>query len=361
MKTHSIFFICLGVAFSLFACKSPVTQEEPMTDIIVVDSARTLSLQHETLPITPIGLGDVLIADSLLILFQNSEDNLINVYNLSDLKLLGSCFKKGDGPDDVILPGPFGQWFKKKEEVQLMVRSYQTYVGMLNITQSLAKEKAVFDEKYTFRSPNGKKSFQKASWVYALGDSLFLINRSIIMRPQSDPNDLFEIYDYRTDSVVRSFYATDFPDIFKTLRNGSPFFDKSVEISKDRKQLVIAYRGFPLLSIVDIANGKVLNLHIGGEKVNWEKGINNPKECFTEIDCNDRYIWASSLDESSSAEYNSCINVFDWKGKYLYKIHLDKRLSASNMDEKNGYMYAITTNDTLVRYDMKELLGRRPH
>ena len=59
--------------------------------------------------------------------------------------------------------------------------------------------------------PKGKNSFQQSSVSYLLGDSIFLINRSIIMRPQDNQNDFFEVYDYKNDSILRSFYASNFP------------------------------------------------------------------------------------------------------------------------------------------------------
>lgn len=31
------------------------------------------------------------------------------------------------------------------------------------------------------------------------------------MRPQDNQNDFFEVYDYKNDSILRSFYASNFP------------------------------------------------------------------------------------------------------------------------------------------------------
>lgn len=117
---------------------------------------------------------------------------MLHVYNLPHLQFLGSFQKIGNGPDEVILPSAFTQWFNKDGQIQLVMRSYQKFTGLLNISKSLIENKAIYDNKYTYNAPKGKNSFQQSSVSYLLGDSIFLINRSIIMRPQDNQNDFLK-------------------------------------------------------------------------------------------------------------------------------------------------------------------------
>ena len=147
---------------------------------------------------------------------------MLHVYNLPHLQFLGSFQKIGNGPDEVILPSAFTQWFNKDGQIQLVMRSYQKFTGLLNISKSLIENKAIYDNKYTYNAPKGKNSFQQSSVSYLLGDSIFLINRSIIMRPQDNQNDFFEVYDYKQHPA--QFLRLQFPQgVARTSRKRSSF------------------------------------------------------------------------------------------------------------------------------------------
>ena len=59
--------------------------------------------------------------------------------------------------------------------------------------------------------------------------------------------------------------------------------------------------------------------------------------------------------------FRSRLDIFDWKGNYLCKAHLDKWVSSFSIDERNQTMYAVTADDMLVRYNIKELLDQLPN
>ena len=172
------FTLCLYIT----SCSQSSKPEKARTiETIATDAQQTLSFNHEPLSIDPIGIGDIIVTDTFLILALNKEENMLHVYNLPHLQFLGSFQKIGNGPDEVILPSAFTQWFNKDGQIQLVMRSYQKFTGLLNISKSLIENKAIYDNKYTYNAPKGKNSFQQSSVSYLLGDSIFLINRSIIM------------------------------------------------------------------------------------------------------------------------------------------------------------------------------------
>ena len=352
------FTLCLYIT----SCSQSSKPEKARTiETIATDAQQTLSFNHEPLSIDPIGIGDILSSVVRLILDLNKEENMLHVYNLPHLQFLGSFQKIGNGPDEVILPSAFTQWFNKDGQIQLVMRSYQKFTGLLNISKSLIENKAIYDNKYTYNAPKGKNSFQQSSVSYLLGDSIFLINRSIIMRPQDNQNDFFEVYDYKNDSILRSFYASNFPKELLEHHGRDQAFQKDIAISNDCKKMVIAYRFLNMISIVNIEKEEINNLFTDGNKLNWEQVIEGtPKPYYTKVHCNNAYIWAMAIEGEDPSTFRSRLDIFDWKGNYLCKAHLDKWVSSFSIDERNQTMYAVTADDMLVRYNIKELLDQLP-
>ena len=346
------FTLCLYIT----SCSQSSKPEKARTiETIATDAQQTLSFNHEPLSIDPIGIGDIIVTDTFLILALNKEENMLHVYNLPHLQFLGSFQKIGNGPDEVILPSAFTQWFNKDGQIQLVMRSYQKFTGLLNISKSLIENKAIYDNKYTYNS------FQQSSVSYLLGDSIFLINRSIIMRPQDNQNDFFEVYDYKNDSILRSFYASNFPKELLEHHGRDQAFQKDIAISNDCKKMVIAYRFLNMISIVNIEKEEINNLFTDGNKLNWEQVIEGtPKPYYTKVHCNNAYIWAMAIEGEDPSTFRSRLDIFDWKGNYLCKAHLDKWVSSFSIDERNQTMYAVTADDMLVRYNIKELLDQLP-
>ncbi|MBE7401153.1 hypothetical protein IN666_16855 [Bacteroides fragilis] len=359
MKTSIIYW---GIICFIFLSCSQSSSKKDVTEIVITNSVPELSLTHDSLTaINEIGIGDIAVADTFLMILQPDKEDILNVYSLPTLRFAGACQKMGGGPNELVYPAPFTQSFKKKGEICTVMRSYQKFTALLNLTQSLAERQTVYDEKYTYQKPVGQESFRRSSITYLLGDSILLLNENPGMRSaEEEANDLFEVYDYRQDKIVRSFYASDFPDIVKNINGGSTFWSTRQAIRSDCRKLAIAYRLFNIINIVDIPTGKVKTLYTGGEKPNWEKAIGTPKEHYSKLQCDEKYIWAMTTDHTDPSHLYSKLEVYDWDGNYLHKINLDQPILMFALDNKHGYMYAVTTDDELIRYNTQELLSRLP-
>lgn len=117
------------------------------------------------------------------------------------------------------------------------------------------------------------------------------------MRPQDNQNDFFEVYDYKNDSILRSFYASNFPKELLEHHGRDQAFQKDIAISNDCKKMVIAYRFLNMISIVNIEKEEINNLFTDGNKLNWEQVIEGtPKPYYTKVHCNNAYIWAMAIE-----------------------------------------------------------------
>ena len=116
-----------------------------------------------------------------------------------------------------------------------------------------------------------------------------------------------------------------------------------------------------MISIVNIEKEEINNLFTDGNKLNWEQVIEGtPKPYYTKVHCNNAYIWGMAIEGEDPSTFRSRLDIFDWKGNYLCKAHLDKWVSSFSIDERNQTMYAVTADDMLVRYNIKELLDQLP-
>lgn len=91
------------------------------------------------------------------------------------------------------------------------------------------------------------------------------------MHPKDTINDFFEVYDYRQDSILHSFYTTNFPEIMKDPAIDHILFDKYPVLRNDCQKLATIYRAFGMLSIVDIPTGKTKQIYTEGAEPDWKK------------------------------------------------------------------------------------------
>lgn len=112
MKTSIIYS---GIICLIFLSCSQSSSKKDVTEIIITNSVPELSLTHDSLTeIDEIGIGDIAIADTFLMILQPDKEDILNVYSLPTLRFAGACQKMGGGPNEIVYPAPFTQSFKKE-------------------------------------------------------------------------------------------------------------------------------------------------------------------------------------------------------------------------------------------------------
>lgn len=74
---------------------------------------------------------------------------------------------------------------------------------------------------------------------------------------------------------------------------------------------------------------------------------------------NSRYIFALYIDQAEmGGKYpfkSKTVHVFDWEGRPVYKIQLDKEISWITLDPQNNRLYAQGEDDSIWAYDVSWL------
>lgn len=76
MKIKQLATGCISLALCLGACRSNVATEPPITKLIPQNTPPTLTLTHEPAIIDPMGIADILVADTFLILGKMEKKTL---------------------------------------------------------------------------------------------------------------------------------------------------------------------------------------------------------------------------------------------------------------------------------------------
>ena len=132
----------------------------------------------------------------------------------------------------------------------------------------------------------------------------------------------------------------------------------------DRIKAALLNSKINLIGIVDLEQASIKQIYPGGKTFNvqTELEIDNRKSYFDEGECTDQYIYALSskgvkVGEKANIETApiSQLDVFDWNGNYIYKVDLGERIRLISVDNNQRYLYAVNTDDAIIRYDLSAL------
>lgn len=353
-----------------FLTSSCVRVEEKKTNIIqkyFPDSCITLSLEKKKLPINLIYPTDIQVVDTFLLVFQHHNENIIQAYSTLSLKYLGSFLKKGSGPNEVMVFGLISQSYTEYGNPKLVIQSYPNYIGILNIKQSIESGKAVFDKKYKFETVLGKDLFLASHSVYIL-DSVNLMMTKDPLRSgiKKDNNFFWEFYNSKKDIITRKLKYENFPFMNSFLK------ESYRSLNPDRSKVVLFYRFFDMVSIVDLKSGQVVQLIPSGKSIDPNKVRDIDLRClyYKMGKCTNDYILGlyagglSVLKEDNPIFNKNCfLRIYNWNGDLLYNYPFKSNIRMFTIDESQRFIYAVTDSDSIIRYDLNlsNLENRKKH
>ncbi len=329
-------------------------------ETLATNSPVTLTLPQKILPIDLLHPTDMIAIDTFLVIMQHHEENIINVFSTNSYKFLGHFLKKGNGPDEVVLFGRASQWFVEDGEPKIVIQSFPSYIGILNIRKSLEAGQTVYDRKYTFETETGKHLFMASNSIYLMSPSELMMTKDPVRSGiKENSNAYWEFYDWDHDKVDRKLVYENFTGRI------DPFSKASDRVLKpDHTKMALLYNFVNLISIADLNEGKIKKIYPAGKKFDIEKALDVDSRCayFNEGEGTDRYIFALSSksikvnqQENADIPFTSRLDIYDWDGNYIYQTDLGERIRLFSVDNKQKYMYAVNDNDSIIRYDLSLL------
>lgn len=94
------------------------------------------------------------------------------------------------------------------------LQSYPQYLAILDLNETLDKNKTVYEKKYSFTDEQRNSVFTSSNTAFYIEENVFLLTKAPERSGKiEDNNTYFELYDYAKNKIIKSFYATDLPFI----------------------------------------------------------------------------------------------------------------------------------------------------
>lgn len=309
-----------------------------------------------------LGVSDICISDTLIVISLRNSHNMIQVLNESG-DLLGEGLKFGRGPGETTNILEISNISNGR--VCATVADEKVYIYNISslISGSILPESIIElqEENYAFSS------------IAVCDSSLFYVGKDVTKYDEN--NTIYCIYNFSKD--VNSYFGNTFKEdkqsrqypvndfTIQTVYQGEPL------CRPDMKKVVIPFFYALAFDIVNLEEG---NYDIECRKVFTTPGvkiepipslgINTVKRDvtsyvgFLDVSCTQQYIYLLYSEKKfSNNRYNQgrYILKYDWSGNLITKYALDKEVSDFCVDSDNEYILCISNNNegaSLLRYNI---------
>ncbi len=363
MNRNIIFMAIFTLLLTSCSKESP----QPSADYMVLDEVEyvkgfpiSISLpdKGEDTGFDIIGIQNLQVIDSLLLICQNSRQGFWKFYSLTDHKLLGKMLSIGQGPNEFRYPVSSGNYYSIEEEKEnlfaMILDQYKGGVYRLNITESL--ESGQVNMEFF---PKGFTS----SIVYAcaIDDEAFLCR------------EIAEDGRHQNLYVMKNGEKS-IPDVLEKLNratvdaenDGFTFNMISALIRRKRNLFVEVplYLNYINLFSLDGKTSKTLCVEDELMKISSVTDKSEPlrKSTYTAVKAFNDFFGAAFynhtwMERDLGIKKSSQIQLFDWNGKPLAAINVNRIVTSFDIDFTRGELYLFSSSDDeFVKYDIRDLL-----
>lgn len=311
----------------------------------------------------------IYVVDKYLLTLVNTGDFNYHIFDKRTQQYIGPIGKKGEGPDEWIIPQTtLGQFEKRGNEIFLWYYDYlRGAFSLMNLTKTLDSKSIspivarklrinmkVFPYFQLFMGENNK--IYASSWIY-----------------EQDRSRL-KSYNLLTKEISKSGL---FPKILNSSHLPSEtmnsLYTAAFQKHPNKDFFVQALFVFNRIDIFD-SNLKLVRSIVDGE--NWIDNYYNGKEInpaddfigprmngYNGVSVSENFIFALELKENlglkNEKENESFIRVFNWEGNPLAYFKVDNDLSSISFDESEGFLYATDYSHELVlKFNLKKYLNQ---
>lgn len=309
---------------------------------------------------------DYMLVCDTLALFTSAKypDNWIYVFNTKTGKHIGSLCPKGVGPNDFQYCITFGQFLKKDGGVKLWVNDYISKSCLVNITQSIKENRTICDSVIvmpwikSFQFPTTAMFFLEDGRILAKNQCEKLFLKSNEYEPRS-----YKMYlnDLNTVEAEYNHYNKPIVGDYTTLTYAT-HYSSCDRIKPDQSKIAMAMNRVGQLNIWDLKTGEILGYRIK-DSHDFSDLKSSPsllRFYYLNMCVNEDYIFAPYIDKLSvdnglDAYQSSCIHVYDWEGRALYKLNLREKVYCISLDDENDILYAKDMDNNLYSYNISFL------
>lgn len=294
------------------------------------------------------GVKSIAIRDSLLIVSTNSDNGYWSFFSLPTFNFLGKYINKGNGPiESLISPMVEGQYFHTVNgDLHSLIYDFST--GKLldfNISQTLLSD-SVAIQNLNANQPNSLFNFN------VIDDSTFYctsVNGSHTQQCRYVQHvDKQEVT--RNMLTLNNAKISDGGNI--NALSAISMYDPQ---SKHIAECAIMLNQINLFSVDDTFALTICY----GDMVDKISDVDGRAKKTTYMDINgyDRFFSALYYNQSRGNLKNPSIQFFDWYGKPLFEVKLNKPISSSSIDFENKILYGVDyKTEELYKFDFSDVV-----
>lgn len=359
---------CILTYILLTSCNQPNYDKKYFVGeiFLIADTIKTKNLVGKEIEIEGVYNGQINIYDSLLFYYPyQSTKHFYEIYNLKNDSLLGNFCLRGGGPNETVGIAFICNFYMDKGSLKtLLYAANEKKLIVWNISKSLKNQTTVNDTiiAYDWMVDNHIAIYNR---IYHLDDSTIFVE----MQPRSTTLDRksasLPVYEKRTIYTNQNIQT--YPVFINTPKSdGTEFISPEQFLSTysctkpDSKKIVQSVRHLQQINIIDLETGDVKGFRIKGtpDFSIFEKEITNVKKNYTNIEANDKYIYAlyrgTKMNESGN-DIQSQLHVYDWDGNLRHKYNLGEVINHITLDPVNTILYGRNVEtEKIYRYDLND-------
>ncbi|MDR0537713.1 MAG: TolB-like 6-bladed beta-propeller domain-containing protein [Tannerellaceae bacterium] len=281
--------------------------------------------------------------DSILILYDKGyiDDGFLRFYTNTG-KFIAKFGLVGNGPNEYINPT-----FTKIKDTFIVLAVNEKYTE-IPLKEIKSDDNLSIENKTILKD----KLFYMSNYFFPINDTLIIANTTA--------EHQYYIYNNKLNLLRQ---INNYPDEHN--KNVSDFclntavYDAFYNIKPTKEQLVVAYKYYPVIDIVDVINFNTKRIKFRNQHVNTyhiENPLNvkfeNPYLQYTFSYCTDRYFYLlyqnSTIEDFKQNKNKSEIHIFDWNGNLAKIYRVDKLVYAFAVSENDASLYALGLDNNLA-------------
>lgn len=289
--------------------------------------------------------------DSVFVLINLDGDYFFDMYSNSNFTYINSVLSKGKGPNEEVFVEPYVKYIQ--DNIFMYSNSYS-----VKIVEYLMKEKSLLS----------RKKYNLTGELFDLQDA-FLIDDKIIGHIM-DKSTNREFVEFNVNTHKITDFGSEFP-YYKEIPNSknNTIFQKISAIKPDKEKIATVYGSFPILKIHS-SEGELIKevRYLNNQDFPDALVDDNPSEekmqslvrCYAKIEVTDNYIYALYSGrkrgdvQSGLIDIANVIHVWDWNGKPIKKIILNRDLFSFCVAKNDSYLICSSINepDFIYKYEL---------
>jgi len=318
-----------------------------------------ISLKRKEIKVPPVLfiVGGMVLTDNFLVTVDIKADTLFRVFKLPDYKYIGGFTSRGNGPDEENFISGYMHHLSGDKFLYGSITSIKT----ANI--DLAKNKIEVIDKISLpvKLLNLNQAFRIGNKYYGIS-----LNRKSTRE--------FVSYNPQTNEI--SNFGCTYPKVGKKIKSPirNMILVSTVAVKPDNSHFACVYDKFPILRIYKkdgvletemryLNNQKFPQAFI--EKEPLKKQFDDVMQNYRRIKVTNRFIYALYIGktmgelpsrQSGLVDFSNEIHVWDWNGKPIKKIFLDKNIFSFCVSPDDKFLICSSLNeiDKFYKYSLNE-------